>query len=502
MPSGRQRRGVHGAPWRVAAVIPGFGKHRDVELLLKDLGRLDLRGIEFWAVLVDNATPNRPLSDVAAPGHLRLEHYRLGENTGGAGGFNAGMARVLAGEGLSAEFEAPDFVWLVDSDARVSRRSLRELIRALVKHKGLCAAGSALVDTATGTCYEIGGNMSAKNGFFVPAARGDCDRGTIVRCDYLAACSALVRREAIERTGLMPDIFIHGDDVEWFLQMTRKTGKGVAGVVASRAGHPLWNRKFQTWVRYYTTRNAYAPIDVMGFGPGTRFRRALVDVLRATGQTVMGMDELAELHLKGLEDAGECRTVGHSIPGGMMPVIQSTKMRPFTQFAQAYREERAKNPGGTTWVHPLMALRARDLPGFAQGLRDAGLQPPAGWRKDPRWQYWHRRSLGSHVRSDMVRAVWRALVGTKDDIAVVPTGQPSGWFRGRTLFLLTADGFQVRTVEPRGRVGAAVRTFRRGLRAAFRLRSRARTFHELPKAPVRAGVRAAREAAVPEPVAH
>ena len=111
-------------PWRVAAVIPGFGKHKDVELLLRDLSRLDLRGIELWAVLVDNATPV-PLSTVPVPANLRLEHHRMSENTGGAGGFNAGMSRVLAGEGLSGEFDPPDFIWCLDSDARVIRSTLR-----------------------------------------------------------------------------------------------------------------------------------------------------------------------------------------------------------------------------------------------------------------------------------------------------------------------------------------------------------------------------------------
>lgn len=498
----KPRRGVKGTPWRVAAVVPGFGKHKDVELLLKDFSRLDLRGIEFWVVLVDNATPNRPLSDIPTPPNVRLEHLRLTDNTGGAGGFNAGMARVLAGEGLTGEFDPPDFLWLVDSDARVSRRSLRELIKALAKHQKLCAVGSALVDIATGVCYEIGGNMDKRNGFFVPAARGDVDRRKIIPCDYLAACSALVRREAIEQTGLMPNIFIHGDDVEWFLQMTRKTGKKVAGVVASRAGHPLWNRKFQTWVRYYTTRNAYAPIDVMGFGPTTRFRRALVDVLRATGQSIMGMDELAELHLRGLDDAGDLKTVGHAIPGGMMPIIQSTKMRPFSQFAQAMREELAKLPAGSKpYVHPLMALRASDLPGFRQALAELNLLPPSDWKTHPDWKYWHHRSLGSHVRSDMSRAIWRAVVGAPNEVAIVPTGQPSGWFRGRTLFLLTADGFQVRTVNPRERVGAAITTFRRGIKAALKLRSRPRTFHTLPQAPVRKAVAATGRQIAPSAVA-
>jgi len=488
-PSARTRRGLHGEPWRVAIVIPGYQRREDLEKLFLDISRLDLRGITLWSVLVDNNSPT-PLNTIAIPANCRVEHYRLDKNTGGAGGFSAGMARVMSGEGLTGEFDIPDFLWLLDSDVRVAKRSLRELIKAAIKHKNYCAFGSALVDIVTQTTYEIGGRMNPKNGFFVPSAMGDVDKRKIIPAEYLAACSTLVRYDALKKTGLMPDIFIHGDDVEWCLQMTRKTGMKVGGVPSSKAYHPLWSRKFQTWVRYYTTRNAYAPIDVCGFGPKTRFRRAGVDVLRAIGQVFTGMDELAELHLVGLEHAAQCKTEGHEIPGGMMKIIQSTKMKPYAELAAAVQAEAAKfeqreGRKPTIYVHPLMALRSQDLPGLKEQLATLNQLPPKGWNKSQDWLYWHHRSLGSHMKSDMVKGLLRALFAKKADIAILPTGRPTSWFRATHNFLLTNDGWQLRTVETGDALKKGTHAFIRGLKAMIGLYRRPRTFHNLRPVPDR-----------------
>lgn len=447
-------------------------------MLLKDLSRLDLRGIDLWVVLVDNASSTPLAQTVRVPANLRVEIYRAPSNTGGAGGFNTGMARVLAGEGLSAQFDPPDFLWMLDSDVRITRRCLQRLLRVLKKNPDLFAAGSALHDQLTRQVYEIGGKLSKVNGFFYPAARGDVDRRFLVKCDYLAACSALVRREAIEATGLMPDIFIHGDDVEWFLRMAQTTGKKMVGVPSAVAFHPLWVRKFQTWVRYYTTRNAYAPIDVMGYGGLTRFRRAIVDTERALAQTMMGLDELAELHIQGLTHAAEGKTKGYGPAGGIVPVIQSTKVTPFSELARVVREELAK-PGrnGRLFVHPLMLLRVVDF----QLLKDQLAQLGVEITEDP---YWKRRGLDTHRISDTLKALARAFIPPAD-VAIVPTGWPTSWFRGRTLIQITSDGFLVRRIHRRPVLRKAASVLWRGLKQSVRLAFRPRTINELPPAPKR-----------------
>ncbi len=476
----RKVRGAKGEPWRVAAVIPGFGKHKDVELLLKDLGRLDVRGIEFWAVVVDNATPGRPLSDVAAPANLRVEHHRLNENTGGAGGFNAAMHRVLAGEGLSGEFEPPDFLWLVDSDARVSRKSLRELVKALIRHKKLCAVGSALVDRATGSVYEIGGRVGRQRGDWYPAAAGNPDERLLVKCDYLAACSALVRREAIEITGLMPEIFIHGDDVQWMLRLQKATGQKVAGVVTSRVYHPHFLIKFQSWTRYYGCRNSFAAIDTLGLGGKVRYKKAMIEVERAISQSMMALDELAELHLQGIQDAAARKTKGQHITIGRDRIIQTYKTRPIGSLAAAVREDMVKmGPGTTVWLHPLLISHPADFSELKVQARELGLSLKVS-------TYWKHRHRMSFKTKDGLKAMWRALVaGPTADIAIVPTGWPTGWFRGKVHYEVTPDGYFRRDIHRWERLQKAASVLWRGWNAARAVARRPEYVDELPKAPVR-----------------
>ena len=97
--------------------------------------------------------------------------------------------------------------------------------------------------------------------------------------------------------------------------------------------------------------------------------------------------------------------------------------------------------------------------------------------------------LDTHRLIDTVRAFWRwikvAVGGWPADVAVVPTGWPTAWFRGRTLIQVTSDGFLVREIR-RGKVFKdAVRCLWVGSRLIFKVGFRKRTQNELPPAPKR-----------------
>jgi GT2 family glycosyltransferase len=478
----RSKRGSHGEPWRVAVVMPGYNKHNDVKLLLEDLVRLDVRGIDMWCVLVDNCS-KPALSTIPVPQGLRVEHLRLETNTGGAGGFNAGMAHVLRGEGSSAHFAKPDFIWCLDSDARVSKKSLRHLLVAMIQHKKLCAVGSALTDTKMGYVYEVGGVISRDKGEWCPAGAAFADRRTLIEADYLAACSLLVRREAIEQTGLMPDIFIHGDDVQWTVSMCKKTGMKVAGVPKSKIYHPHFIYKFQSWTRYYGCRNSFAAIDLMGLGGRVRFRKAIVEMKRAVAQAMMGMDELAEMHIQGIEDAAAGKTVGHHPKPSREAVMAAAKPKPFKQLRTELPELLAKHGGGdpkqaSLFIHDLLLAHPVDLADLKAELKAMGHKTKAS-------PYWKKRDRATFLASDAFKAMGRFLFGPTADVAIVPTGWPTSWFRGSTLIQVTPDGYLVREVTRLGRVGAALKMISRGVLGAIKLGVAPPTWHTLPPAPAR-----------------
>ncbi|MBI1190562.1 MAG: glycosyltransferase [Tepidisphaera sp.] len=474
--------------WKVAAVIPCFNRRSDLEVLLRDVAAQVLTGIELWCVVVDNAS-TQPLSTIAVPPGLEVEFVRLDKNSGGSGGFNAGMAHVLSGAGLTASHGRPDFIWWLDSDARAGRRCLIELVKVLARSPKIGAVGSAMGDLMTGHTWEVGGSINPEHGGVWPAGGGDLDRRFLVKAHYIAACSGLVRREAIEATGLFPDNFIYYDDVDWCIQMVARTGLKCVGAPRSRAFHPPGNRRYVTWARYYIARNCFSHMDVMKMGNWKRAKRAWREVPRAIGQAMMGLPELSELHLRGLQDARD----KHFPRIEPKDVVAPVGFKPFTQLKQIVADEQAKakaaGRAGTLYVHPLLKSRIPGLASFRRELHKLDVQWPAERR------LWRRRSQETTPFRDMREAIGRLLFGPGADVAIVPTGWPTNWFRGRTLIQVTSEGLIVREVKPWKATRDAISVFWRGLKLCAQIGRRGPHIMPLPQAP------AYRPAAARAPVA-
>lgn len=485
-------------PWKIAAVIPCFNRRTDLELLLKDVARQDILAsglVELWCTVIDNAS-TEPLSTLAVPPGLRVEFVRLPKNTGGSGGFNAGMTHVLSGKGLSGQLGPADHLWWLDSDARVAKSCLRHLLKPMAKRPTLGAVGSALRDVSTGHTWEIGGEINPRHGGVWPAGGGDVDRRFLVRAKYLAACSALVRRAAIEKTGLFPENFIYYDDVDWCIQMTAKTGFKVAGAPRSLAFHPPGNRRYVTWARYYIARNCFSHMDVLKMGNWKRFRRAMREVPRAVGQAMMGLPELAELHLRGLRDALERKFVQVE-PRHMLET--PLKFVPFKDLPALVESERAKaraaGRSGSLFIHPLLRAKIPGLEACRRELRKVNYTWP---RAD--MDYWRSRDQEGHPLRDFVGVAKRLITGPDADIAVTPTGWPNNWLRGRTMIQVTSEGLLVREVRPWAALRNAASVYLRGLSLAVALARRGPHVMPLPQAP-RFVPSATTHAQTPEPAA-
>jgi GT2 family glycosyltransferase len=465
-------------------VSPCFNRRHDLELLLADVASQDLRGIELWCVIVDNAS-TEPLETINKPQGLEVEFVRSPRNTGGSGGFNAGMARVLSGEGISARHGPPDALWWLDSDARVSRRALRELVRVLERRRDVGAVGSGLRDTSTGRIWEIGGRIWRSNGAIGPADTGAVDRRLLTRTDYVAACSALVRREAIEKTGLFPDNFIYYDDVDWCVRMTRATGLKTRATVRSRAYHPPADRRFATWSRYYISRNGFTMMSLLGLGRRARFKRVCMEVHRAVAQALMGLPELSELHLRGLADARDGRFEQVEPKNLLSPL----GFRPYRDLEGAVATALEKaGPGATLWAHPLLRSRIAGLEDFTRAVRQMKISWPTSRHE------WTNRALGGHLVKDGLGALRRLLLGPTADVAIVPTGWPSCWFRARTIIQITSEGFLVREIKRGRELSRAMGVLHRGLRLALSIALSPPAARPLVPAPARSA------SALPEPM--
>lgn len=433
---------------RVAAVVPCFNRRGDAEALLGDLSKLDLTGVDLRVLLVDNASAE-PLRGLATPDGLNLTHLRLGSNTGGSGGYNAGMTRVL---GLDADAAwvgfGAEWVWLVDSDARVGPGTLRALLGVLEADREIVAAGAAICDPQTGRCFELGGHVNRCNGNFEPMVTGSAgvvpaSRGGVVDCDYVAACCALVRAEAIRAAGLFPDTFLNGDDVEWCLRLARATGGRVVGVPWALAMHPRFDR-FPTWTRYYMARNALGPLRAVGVRRRVRVRRALLEVPRAVQQAMMGRNDLARLHVRALRDAARGVDRGPAAPG----VIDVEPMRPMSGLAAALRERFADagQRRRVAAVHPALMIDERERAAVIEQLEAAGFETALPRGHGPG---------GIGLVKGLARALQRWVLGPEAAVAVVPArGKPDAWFLGRVNVQVAPGGFVLR---PAGRVGNPLR---------------------------------------------
>lgn len=273
------------------AVVPCWNRPGELPPLLQALRGQISTDAEFSVIIVDNASEPTIQQEVEPPPGLDVRFLRLPENQGGSGGFNAGIAEAISG--------GADLVWLLDSDAVPEPDCLTELLAALRERPDASAAGSALADPATAEPYEFGGEIDPRSGELTQHARAASD--TPFEVGYNAACSLLVRASAVRAVGLMPDLFISGDDAAWCRHLAIGFGP-VLCAPGSRVRHPHPAR-MRTLVRYYQARNGVTNSVRFGLLPIARARRVLKELLRASAQRMVGRDDLARLHLEGVRSA-------------------------------------------------------------------------------------------------------------------------------------------------------------------------------------------------------
>lgn len=418
----------------IEAVIPAWNNPRDLIALLADLKALDTAGADLRVLIVDNGSEN-PLASAPAvrkaaeDSALRITFHELRANRGGSGGFNAGIEQAL-------NRSSPDFIWLLDSDVRLTPSCLRELLAVITPDPSMVAIGPAVADPATGKTYECGARINRRTGMLTMALPDD-NAGPI---DYLAALCALVRASAIHAAGLMPDTFIHSDDAMFFLRLTRATGGTIGTAPRARCSHP-WG-KFKTWARYYEARNWIGVLRLARLCPLARLIRATREIALAVEQTMVGSDDLARLHILGLRDAAAGQLVGKPSPSR----TQHTRFWPWHALDPALRAIMPSAPAsaaGVAELHSDAPVPRSRRPAIGKLFRDVGLElrqrPP-----EP------ARSLKQALLGFI-----RLVITPSNAIAVVHArAHPHAWAAGRILLLATPTGFRIHRLRWLDRLAA------------------------------------------------
>ena len=218
---------------RVAAVIVTYNRVAKLERVLDSVAAQSSR--PEWIVVVDNASTDATAHHLASRrDELGLEVLTLPTNTGGAGGFSAGMEHAYA---LGA-----DAVWVMDDDCYPDVTALAEL------ETGLGEASRRLDRDVPFACSVVAftdGELCEMNN---PTPTWDWGRMLVTggRSVLVTACSfvsVLIPRWALERHGLpFAEYFIWFDDHEYTLRLSRAEGAGVQ-VLDSRVVHDMGANK-------------------------------------------------------------------------------------------------------------------------------------------------------------------------------------------------------------------------------------------------------------------
>ncbi|MFC6235199.1 glycosyltransferase family 2 protein, partial [Leucobacter soli] len=268
---------THAAP-RVAAVIVTFNRLEKLKNVISAIEAQTTAPAHL--VIVDNASTDGTGDYLATlETALPLEVVSLPENTGGAGGFSAGMRR---GYELGA-----DFVWVMDDDGYPRPDALALLV------DGIGEASEALGHAVPFACSVVlftDGEICEMNN---PVPTWDWGRllvkgRRIVLVERCSFVSVLIPRWALERYGLpFKEYFIWFDDAEYTLRISRE-GAGVQ-VLDSVTVHDMGVNQGVNWGMVDASNAWKFAYGARNEGSYRRHHRSLAHFAVFAAQVVVGM---------------------------------------------------------------------------------------------------------------------------------------------------------------------------------------------------------------------
>lgn len=192
---------------RVGIVILNWNGWQDTVECLNSLQ--DLRYSNFEIIVVDNASTNDSVKQIRE----RFPHIRLienSENGGFAKGNNLGIKAFMAA--------GVDYIWLLNNDTTVSTLALTEMVHLAQSDRRLGIVGSVLYEyDRPGVVQAWGGG--GFNSFLATTYHSKRPMDVI---GHVIGASMLVRREVIERAGMLDErFFFFMEDTEYSLRVRR-----------------------------------------------------------------------------------------------------------------------------------------------------------------------------------------------------------------------------------------------------------------------------------------
>lgn len=244
----------------VTAVIVTYNRKELLNTCL--LGMLAQTRKPDHILVVDNASTDGTRAMLTEAGWLNqsgIEILALTQNTGGAGGFKAGIDHAMK--------DKADWIWIMDDDARPETGALDALLGANPDPEAIYAAAaladsgdfSELVWPAVPTSVEGSGKS------WISIDELPVNPFPVTNAPFIGM---LIHRNLVAQIGLPDqDFFVSGDDADYCARAW-SAGSGVWLVPRSVVRHPRIPRRcfrlgsrqicvlrVTPWRRYYDTRN-------------------------------------------------------------------------------------------------------------------------------------------------------------------------------------------------------------------------------------------------------
>lgn len=234
----------------IAVIICNYNKKEYVLKCVESLESQTIRDFDIY--VVDNASTDGSADAIQSAYGGAVTLIINNENLGGSGGFNTGM-RVATDKGYR-------YLVLLDNDVVLKEDCIETFYQDMEANPDIGILGAKILQMdRPDVIQEFGSFVDFKELRFQLAYRYEKEPESLPHfqeCDYVPACALVVRKEVIDRIGIMPEEnFIYYDDILWGMRCKRSGYK-----VAADAKAVVWHKgggkaNPTTFPHYYLIRN-------------------------------------------------------------------------------------------------------------------------------------------------------------------------------------------------------------------------------------------------------
>jgi hypothetical protein len=200
----------------VSIVVLNWNGEQVIRSSLGSIRKLDYPNVEV--IVVDNGSTDASLNIISN----EFPDFRLLKNSKNLG-FSAGM-------NIGIQESRGDLILLYNNDAIVHPASLSKMVETILsKNKIGIVGGLILYNEPNDVIWSRGGKLDLVTGTIWSDglgqkmfAKSPLQENPVADIDYLSGCVLLIRKEVIQKIGLLDDAYlIGGQDLDWCLRSRR-----------------------------------------------------------------------------------------------------------------------------------------------------------------------------------------------------------------------------------------------------------------------------------------